>query len=314
MMMADHAALLPAILMLEAAIGYPVRLYAAIGHPVTWMGALITLCDRYWNRGSSVRRRIAGAAALLMVGIASAGLAWLIETAARRWLADGWAAIAIMVIATSGLAQRSLYDHVRAVLIPLEHDDMDAARGAVAAIVGRDVHALGEQGIALAATESLAESFCDGIIAPALWFMVGGLPALALFKAVNTADSMVGHRDERYADFGWAAARADDVMNFGAARLAGVMIAIAAWGGLRTMLRDASGHTSPNGGWPEAAMAGALGRQLGGPVSYDGEVACRAVLGSGPLPDTSDLARALGVYRRGCVIMWVFAGVVAWLL
>ena len=181
-------------------------------------------------------------------------------------------------------------------------------------IVGRDTAELDEQGVAVAAIESLAESFCDGVVAPAFWFLVAGLPGLLLCKAMNTADSMIGHRDARYLHFGWAAARGDDVVNFLPARLSGLLVCIAGMGGWRIMQRDARHHASPNGGWPEAAMAGVLQRRLGGPVAYDGELAHRAWLGEGAAPGARDVQRSLWVYRRACLLLWGLVGVIAWRL
>jgi len=306
----DRADLVLAALIVEAVLGYPRALFAAIGHPVTWIGAVIARLDVAWNRGSAIRRRLWGIVLLLLlvsgavvIGVAIASLA-----------ATLWGALAVVSIATTGLAQRSLDDHVRAVNVPLGSGDLPAARQAVGRIVGRDTAALDEAGIATAAIESLAESFCDGVVAPIFWFALAGIPGLIACKAINTADSMVGHRDARHRDFGWASARADDVVNFIPARIAGVLICIAGAGGLLTMLRDSAAHASPNGGWPEAAMAGVLRRQLGGPVSYAGEAAARAVLGAGPLPGVADLSRALWVYRRACLALWVVLGVIAWRL
>jgi adenosylcobinamide-phosphate synthase len=294
----------------EAAIGYPAPVLAAIGHPVTWIGAIVAALDRRWNAGGARRRRAMGLALLVVVAGGAGLCGWLIEWLAGDGLAEGF----VIALAITGLAQRSLDDHVRAVAHPLLRGDVAMGRAAVAQIVGRDTGSLDEAGIAVAATESLAESFCDGVVAPALWFLVAGLPGLLVCKAVNTADSMIGHRDARHLHFGWAAARADDLVNYVAARLAGLLLCLAGMGGWRTMLRDARYHASPNGGWPEAAMAGVLERRLGGPVSYDGEPAHRAWLGDGPAPGAADLLRALGVYRRACLLMWVMIGVLAWLL
>jgi adenosylcobinamide-phosphate synthase len=294
----------------EAAIGYPAALFGAIGHPVTWIGGAIAALERGWNRGSAPRRRTMGVALIIVVagGAAAAGL--LVE----RIAGDHAIGItAIIVLATTGLAQRSLDDHVRAVARPLRRGDLVAARAAVAHIVGRDTATLDQRGVALAATESLAESFCDGVVAPAFWFLVAGLPGLLACKAINTADSLIGHRDDRYRWFGWAAARLDDMANWLPARLAGLGIAIAGGGGFAVMWRDARHHASPNGGWPEAAMAGAIGRRLGGPVSYDGAPAPRAWLGDGPPPDAADLDRALAIYRRACLLLWLSVGAIAWL-
>lgn len=294
----------------EAAIGYPAWLLAAIGHPVIWIGAAIAALERRWNAGDATRRRTMGIMLLALVAGGVGAIGWLIE----YWAGNGLAVGLVIFIATTGLAQRSLDDHVRAVAGPLLHGDVEAARAAVGRIVGRDTAALDESGIAVAATESLAESFCDGVVAPAFWFLIGGLPGLLICKVVNTADSMIGHRDARYLHFGWAAARTDDLVNFIPARISAVLVCLAGMGGWRIMLRDARHHASPNGGWPEAAMAGVLGRRLGGPVSYDGEPANRAWLGDGPAPDAADLQRALWVYRRACLIMWAIVGGLAWLL
>lgn len=293
----------------EAALGYPAALFATIGHPVTWIGAAIAGLERYWNLGADQRRRVAGIATLLLTASGAAAVGLAIEAVAGH----GWGVAAIVLIATTGLAQRSLDDHVRAVAAPLTAGDLPGARQAVGQIVGRDTAGLDEAGVATAAIESLAESFCDGVVAPAFWFLLFGLPGLLACKAINTADSMIGHRDDRYRYFGWAAARVDDVVNWVPARISGLLIAVAGAGGFRVMWRDARHHASPNGGWPEAAMAGAVGRRLGGPVSYDGEPAMRAILGDGPAPEAADLRRALGIYRCACLLLWALVGAVAWL-
>nr|WP_179510345.1 adenosylcobinamide-phosphate synthase CbiB [Sphingomonas melonis] len=292
------------MLIAEAAFGYP----RAWRHPVVAVGALIDAVERRWNRGDAVRQRLGGVALLALL----VGLSVLLGGAIERLAGQGWGLIAVVAIGTTGLAQRSLYDHVAAVLGPLARGDLPAARRAVAMIVGRDTGTLDERGVAVAAIESLAESFCDGVVAPAFWFLVAGLPGLFAAKAINTADSMVGHRTPRLVRFGWASARADDLVNWLPARLSGVLICLAGRSGWRTMWRDAHRHASPNGGWPEAAMAGALERRLGGAVSYDGEPAARAVLGAGPLPDAADLARALRIYRIACLLLWIVVGAPAW--
>lgn len=306
--MIDRAAQLIAALAIDAAVGYPAWLFASISHPVSWVGVLIAWLDERWNAGSSFRRRAMGVSALGAIVIVSGGIGWWIE----RLLGSGWTVIGLVLIVASALAQRSLDDHVAAVARPLAAGDLHAARRAVSAIVGRDTAALDDRGVSIAAIESLAESFCDGVVAPAFWFLVGGLPGMLVCKAVNTADSMIGHRDAHYRDFGWASARADDFVMLVPARLAGPLIAIAGGSGMAAMGRDAGRHASPNGGWPEAAMAGALRRQLGGPVSYDGIPAPRATLGDGPAPDAADLWRALWIYRRACLLLWVIVGAVAW--
>jgi adenosylcobinamide-phosphate synthase len=200
-----------------------------------------------------------------------------------------------------------LYTHVRAVLQPLSGGDLVAARRAVGDIVGRDTSALSESDVAGAALESLAESFNDGIVAPAFWLLVGGLPGLFAYKALNTADSLIGHREPRWRMFGWAAARADDGVNLIPARLAGALLAIAGGGGLLVMWRDAPKHASPNAGWPEAAMAGALRIRLGGPTAYDGVMHERPIFGAGSSPTVGDLKRGLRIYVIACGLLWLVA-------
>ena len=166
--------------------------------------------------------------------------------------------------------------------------------------------------MAAAALESLAESFNDGVVAPAFWLALAGLPGLFAYKAVNTADSLVGHREPRFRAYGWASARVDDLANLGPARLAGALLAAAGGGGWRVMRRDAPRHASPNAGWPEAAMAGALRVRLGGPAVYDGVEHARAPLGDGPPPGLADLRRGLRVYLAACGLLWLGRGALAW--
>jgi adenosylcobinamide-phosphate synthase len=285
--------------MLEAVVGYPDALHRRIPHPVAWIGALISNLELMWNQaafGEALRRLFGVLTLLIIVGI-SGGTGWLITRFGGP--------LAAVAVGWLGLAQRSLWDHVRAVARPLSAGDLDAARLAVGRIVGRDVERLDEAGVAAAAIESLAESFCDGVAAPLFWFVVGGLPGLFVYKAVNTADSLIGHREPRWRSFGWASARFDDVLNWIPARLASALVALAGRGGWRMMLRDARKHASPNAGWPEAAMAGALGVRLGGPAWYDGELSERPVLGEGKAADAADLERALKVYLAACAILWL---------
>jgi adenosylcobinamide-phosphate synthase len=212
---------------------------------------------------------------------------------------------AIALIATVGLAQRSLHQHVAAVLAPLRAGDLPAARAAVGMIVGRDTADLDAEQITAAALESLAESFNDGVVAPAFWLLVGGLPGLFAYKCVNTADSLIGHKEPRWRMFGWAAARTDDLMNLIPARLAGALIVLAGGRGWRIMRRDARRHASPNAGWPEAAMAGALGVRLGGEARYDGVATARPTFGDGSPPVAFDIERGLTLYRRACILLWL---------
>lgn len=286
---------------LEALVGYPDALHRRLPHPVAWIGALISALERRLNRPafSEPLRRAFGVLTLLVIVGVAGGVGWLVT-----WFGGPWA---VVVAGAFGLAQRSLFDHVRAVAKPLGAGDLDAARRAVGRIVGRDVDRLDESGVAAAAIESLAESFNDGVVAPLFWFVVGGLPGLFVYKAVNTADSLIGHREPRWRSFGWASARFDDLLNLIPARLAGALIALLG-GGWRVMVRDAHKHASPNAGWPEAAMAGALGVKLGGLAWYDGAPSERPRLGDGPAPAASDLDRALKLYLLAGALLWLMLG------
>jgi adenosylcobinamide-phosphate synthase len=307
-----------AVLVLEACVGYPRALFAVIGHPVTWIGRLLALLEHAWNQPQfpdGTRRALGIVAVIVVVGLAG-GMGLAIVQAAARLEYGG---VLVALIATSGLAQRSLYDHVRAVEAALISGglngglggDLDGARAAVGRIVGRDTTTLDASEVSAAAIESLAESFNDAVVAPAFWLLVGGLPGLLAYKALNTADSMIGHIEPRWRAFGWAAARLDDVANFVPARLAGVLLALAGARGFRVMWRDAPKHASPNAGWPEAAAAGALDLRLGGPACYDGVIHTRPHFGDGAIPQATDLGRALGLYRRGCIGLWLLLASIA---
>jgi adenosylcobinamide-phosphate synthase len=301
-----------AAMLVEAAIGYPTFVYRAIGHPVTWMGRLLGLLDRRLNRETDGfgHRRMAGVSALAILLAASVGAAVFLEW----FVSTSMIGVGLTVLAaTSLIAQRSLYDHVRAVADALELDGLEAGRQAVSMIVGRNPERLDEAGVARAAIESLAENFSDGIVAPVFWMAVAGLPGATLYKAANTADSMIGYRTPRYRAFGWAAARLDDVLNLPASRLSALFIAVAAGvmggslgGVVRAVWRDASRHRSPNAGWPEAAMAGALGLKLAGPRVYGEETVDDAFMGDGRREASAgDVREALRIFLAACAVKWL---------
>ncbi|OHD08061.1 adenosylcobinamide-phosphate synthase CbiB [Sphingopyxis sp. RIFCSPHIGHO2_12_FULL_65_19] len=302
-------------LALDAAFGWPKPLYGRIGHPVGLFARIVAHCDAWWNRPQyrfAVRRAL-GILALFVLLTIAAGLGW---AAQRLSLAvfGAWGWIGIAILAWPALAQRSLFDHVRAVGEQIDADDLAQARTAVGLIVGRDTAALDAAGVARAAIESLAESFCDGIAAPLFWLLLLGLPGIWAYKAVNTADSLIGHREDRWRAFGWAAARTDDLANWIPARLAGVLICVSGGRGWRILRRDAHRHASPNAGWPEAAMAGALGLRLAGPIAYDGVMHDKPWIGDGDShAGGEDIDRALAVYGRACLLLWLIAGGASWL-
>jgi adenosylcobinamide-phosphate synthase len=303
-------------LLIEVMLGYPDWIFRAIGHPVTWIGRLIDALEHRLNRAQEAptEQRGKGVVALLILIAVVGGIASLIWLVLDR-LPFGF--ILLAAVASTLLAQRSLYRHVADVAASLERDGLEAGRKTVARIVGRDPQALDEAGVARAAIESLAENFADGVVAPALWMAIAGLPGAAIYKAINTADSMIGHRTTRHRWFGWAAARLDDLVNLPASRATALLIVAAsalqsrtvAAGAWRAVRRDAPHHRSPNAGYPEAAMAGALGLALAGPRHYGGVLIDDALMGDGRRDATAaDIRAALSLYRRADALL---IGVVA---
>jgi adenosylcobinamide-phosphate synthase len=306
---------------IEACLGYPQGVFRAIGHPVTWTGCLIALGDRCLNhadRSFATRRALGFAALFLLLAIAGGAAYFFCRRLASLELPRPASLALSALVASSFIAQRSLDAHVLAVAEALAAG-LESGRAAAAKIVGRDVAGLDEAGVARAAIESLAENFSDAVVAPAIWLALGGLPGGACYKAINTADSMIGHRTERYAAFGFAAAKLDDFVNLCPARLSALLVVIAAcfapkasaraaW---RTMRRDARGHPSPNAGWPEATFAGALGLRLGGPRVYGEVKTDDAWIGSGVEASAIDIRRALTLYRWACGVHWAALTLVA---
>jgi adenosylcobinamide-phosphate synthase len=294
----------------EAIIGYPDVFYRFVGHPVTWIGRLIAWCDEAWNSPtlSFEARRWRGIAMLLLL-LATAIAAGIAITAVLAHVFPAILALTLGgILASSLLAQRSLDAHVAAVARALERDGLAAGRQAVSQIVGRETKNLDEAAVCRAAIESLAENFSDGVVAPLLWMVLAGLPGALAYKAINTADSMIGHKSPRHLAFGWASARFDDLLNLPASRLSALWLMLAAAllglsprGALATVWRDAGHHRSPNAGWPEAAMAGALGIRLSGPRIYDGVPVEERWVGKGNSNLTArDIWVALKLYRMAC--------------
>ncbi|MDQ1902598.1 adenosylcobinamide-phosphate synthase CbiB [Paracoccus sp. WLY502] len=311
-MIAEFPAMMLVALALDRLIGWPDWLYARIGHPVTWAGRLIVSLDARLNQSALPQKPMGVLALILCIGAA------LLPSAVAQALLSG-NVLSILVggcLAWPLVAMRSLQDHVAAVTMPLVAGELPAARHAVSMIVGRNPDALDEAGVARAALESLAENSSDGIVAPVFWGAVAGLPGIAVYKMINTLDSMIGHRSPRYLQFGWASARLDDLVNLIPARATGALFALACGNPLRAgrvMMRDASRHRSPNAGWPEGAMAGALGVRLSGPRIYDGHVAPEPWLNEGaPDPSPASVTLGLGLYRRAMLLL--AAGLMLWSL
>ncbi|MCH7936493.1 MAG: cobalamin biosynthesis protein CobD [Proteobacteria bacterium] len=312
----DPLVLLLLALVVEAYVGEAKIFFKAVPHPVRVIGNLIGFLDRKLNREnrSAADRAVRGALVVVFVaGLAICvgwAVAWLSLNHPWGWIIEFLGLVAL-------LAARGLYDYVRAVATALKAG-VEPGRDAVRHIVGRDPANLDGPGVARAALESLAENFCDGVVAPVFWYVLFGFPGLLVYKAVNTMDSMIGHRTPQYRAFGMTAARLDDVLNLIPARLAGLFIVFAALfvptanprGALRVMLRDARFHRSVNAGWPEGAMAGALGLALAGPRHYATETITDPWIGDGSAKATpKDINRGLYLYAVACLInaMWVAA-------
>lgn len=302
----NGAAIMLLALVIDAGLGWPPAIHVRVGHPVMWIGALISVLDRGLNRESTseTTRRLVGTVVAIAVISLVAAVGWACSSIAP----DGWMGMIVTaVLAWPLVAARSMHEHVVAVARPLISGDLLAAPQAVSMIVGRDPSQLDEAGVARAATESLAENASDGIVAPLIWGAIFGLPGIAAYKAINTLDSMIGHRSIRHEAFGWAAARIDDVANLIPARLTGILFAVVSvrpCAAISTMWRDAHHHRSPNAGWPEAAMAGALGIRLSGPRVYAGQCAQEPwVNAMAPDPAPADLNRALALYRRAMLVL-----------
>ena len=300
-------------LIIEALAGYPQWLFRAAGHPVTWIGRLLAWCERRWNRTSLtfMQRRVRGAATVIVVLVAAFVVSGALCLVLSSFFSSLVETLLCGIIASTLLAQRALAEHVKAVPDALEKAGLNAGRDAVSLIVGRDKNTLDEAGVGRAAIESLAENFSDGVVAPLFWLALAGLPGAALYKTINTADSMIGHKSDRYLAFGWAAARIDDLANLPASRLAALWIVLAALvtpkasaaAAIEAVRRDARRHRSPNAGWPEAAMAGALGLKLGGPRIYWGATVEDHWMGHGRAAVTAgDIRAALRLYRVACII------------
>lgn len=297
-------------LLLEGLLGYPPALFRAIGHPVTWIGGLIARLDHSLNRESwpFFMRRIMGLFALMILLFVTGGIAYMIERGLGHYAIG---LLAIILLAATLPAQRSLDEHVRAVADALQNEGLEGGRKAVSMIVGRKTDALDEAGVSRAAIESLAENFSDGVVAPIFWTACFGLTGGVLYKAINTADSMIGHKSEKYHAFGWASARLDDLVNLPCSRLSALLIILASLfvrdasplHAFKSVFRDARKHRSPNAGWPESALAGALGYALAGPRVYGDTLVDDVYMGDGRRElNAADIRRALYLYRIACVI------------
>lgn len=307
-----HPAALLIAVAADALLGEPGWLYRRLPHPVVAIGSVIAWADRRFNRASDTDARRRRGGILVAAGLVAGafGLGWVLQAAL---LALPWGPLWLGLAMSTLIAQRSLYAHVADVASALELSGIEGGRIAVARIVGRDPDRLDEAGVSRAAVESLAENFSDGIVAPIFWGLLLGLPGMLAYKALNTADSMIGHKTPRHLAFGWASARADDWANLPASRLSALLLvlatllqrgadAVSAW---RAVRRDARRHKSPNAGWPEAAMAGALGLAIAGPRTYHGRLVPDPWMNDGGRwqLNAADIRAGLSLYWRACLIL-----------
>ena len=318
-------ALLVAIV-LDALLGEPDWVWRKVPHPVVWFGNAIGWFDRRFNKPneqSPFAGRSIGLVIILFLAGSGGAMAWILQDAL---ISLGWAGFALLAILSSVLiAQKSLYDHVLAVQKPLAANDIESARYAVSMIVGRETDRLEQDGVARAAIESLAENFSDGIVAPIFWFVLFGFPGLVVYKIVNTADSMIGHKNERYMWFGWASARLDDLLNLAPARLTMLLLLLspfktsagqqssstsAVW---KAIIKDAPKHRSPNAGWPESATAGRLGIALSGPRYYGAELVDEPFVNDGGKVDigATEISDALKLYRSSLIVQFLAIAAIA---
>jgi len=319
----DRLVILVLALGLDWLIGDPPALYRFVPHPVVIIGKAIALFDRRLNRlaRSSAARRRRGVFTLLFLVVAAALIGFGLSLLAAHF--GRWGGLLELAVVAVMVAQRSLYDHVARVMRALDQHGLAAGRVAVSHIVGRNPASLDSHGVVRAGIESLAENFSDGVVAPVLFYLLAGLPGLLVYKTVNTLDSMIGHKTPRHLAFGWASARFDDLLNLIPARLAGLLVGLAALfvprgaplKALTTMFRDAGKHRSPNAGWPEAAMAGALDLALAGPRRYGDITVTDPWMGSGRARATvADMRAALRVFQVACLIQVLALGVAALVL
>jgi adenosylcobinamide-phosphate synthase len=317
----DPLLILLLALVFDLAFGDMALVFRYLPHPVAVVGSAISFLDGRLNRAarSDRSRRVRGIFVVFVLVAAAAALGWVVKGYVSV-IRFGWALEAFVVAVL--LAQRSLFEHVAAVATALQAGGLVAGRVAVAKIVGRDPESLDEYAVARAAIESLFENFSDGVVAPAFWYVLLGLPGIFVYKVANTLDSMIGHRSPKYLYFGWAAARFDDALNWLPARLTGLIICATALAlpqtkagpALRTMIRDARKHRSPNAGWPEAAAAGALGLAFGGPRRYGGNPVDEPWLGDGRArTNVADIGAALQLYLASavCVAVLLLVGAAA---
>jgi adenosylcobinamide-phosphate synthase len=307
--------ILLAALVLDWIVGDPDNIWRRWPHPVVWFGKVVGFLDEKLNRpGEDATIQVRSGALAYVVMLAVAIVAGMVVHDILRLFGPlGW--LLEIAVVSVFLAQKSLADHVRAVAAGLREGGLEGGRQAVSMIVGRDPKSLDRAGVSRAAIESLAENFSDGVVAPAFWYALLGLPGLFAYKMTNTADSMIGHKSEKYLHFGRWSAIADDYANWIPARLSAAIVALGAFslGGARMArdsfngaLRDAGLHRSPNAGWPESAFAWALGISLAGPRVYAGETVQQVWLnGSGRTAlDIEDIEAALRLFARSCYALW----------
>ena len=322
--MMDLFLILLIALILDWYFGEPDFLWSRISHPIVFFGKAVSLAESKLNReeDDNDQQYKKGALAITLLIAAALAVALLLSSIVSALGLAGFLLEIFVVFVL--LAQKSLKDHVANVALGLRENGLEGGRGALSMIVGRDPSKLDKSGISRAAIESLAENFSDGVVAPAFWYLVFGLPGIIVYKMINTADSMIAYKSERYLWFGRVTAQIDDLANWLPARISALFIALGVAtltgfapcrNAIMTAFRDSGLHRSPNAGWPEAAMAGGAGLALGGPRVYSEEVVEQAYLNAAGRHDltTDDIEHTLKIFARACFCVWTTVGLLMFL-
>jgi adenosylcobinamide-phosphate synthase len=316
--MTDHHLLILVLaIVLDMSVGDPDWIWRKLPHPVVFFGKIISTLDRHLNRirdNRRMRKRFGILALIIMLALVLI-IGVVLSSVFRQFGVIGFV-IEVIIVAML-IAQKSMSDHIKNIIAPLSSGDIKGARYAVSMIVGRQTSEMNASDVTRSSIESLAENFSDGVVAPIFWYALLGLPGILMYKMLNTADSMIGHKTVEYEDFGWASAKLDDLANWLPARLSSLLIAVSAliligpksfknviW----TVLNNSSLHRSPNAGWPETAMAGALGIVLSGPRIYGQQTSPELYLNpTGRLDLTHlDLEKAINVFWLSCIVEVIF--------
>lgn len=305
----DNFVIILGAILIDIVFGWPNTIFKLIGHPVTWMGNLINLLDRIFNQKlfSNNFKKLGGLITLLICILTVITCIILLE---EFFNYTSFGLMLSMIVAWPFLAINSMHQHIRKILFDLKDNNLNLARKSVSKIVGRDTKKLNKVNLIRSSLESLSENTSDGIVAPIFWGLLFGLPGLAVYKVINTLDSMIGYKNEKYFFFGWASAKMDDFINIIPSRITGILYAMVSGKLIFTisiMFKNAKKHASPNAGYPEAALSGALNVKLYGPRSYEGVKMNNSWINERGLePSLEHLTKAIKLYKRLIILIIFF--------